>query len=281
MATPRSVTSKASLLQGQALLKIANKIPCHLGWEQCEQRRDARPSRLAKTSSSRGRPTRLSAGPPRHHVEGNSVEPDEVTDIVAGQPDALGRSEFGRARSRHPDFANGAEPEAAGRGSAGGGKRMAKNDPWILAEASETSPRKGSDKRRRSWVARARRTRPHPGTPKSRLAGVRRTANRGIRRIKGDLYIGRFVTSPAQARVSAPKDVREDRLGRREPPTFWPEQRRRSRPQREGKSGAPPRPRSEDQGRGTPATAFCRSADSRKGTVAGAEGGSALPTGPL
>ena len=64
-------------------------------------------------------------------------------------------------------------------------------------------------------MARARRTRPHPGTPKARPAGVRRTANRGTLRSKGDLYIGRFVTSPAQARVSAPKDVREDQLGRR------------------------------------------------------------------
>ena len=61
-----------------------------------------------------------SAGPPKHLVERNFVELVEVTDIVAGQPAAPGRSEFGRARSRHPDFAHGAEPEAAGRGGAGG-----------------------------------------------------------------------------------------------------------------------------------------------------------------
>ena len=53
-----------------------------------------------------------SAGPPKHLVERNFVELVEVTDIVAGQPAAPGRSELGRARSRHPDFANGAEPEA-------------------------------------------------------------------------------------------------------------------------------------------------------------------------
>ena len=55
----------------------------------------------------------------------------------------------------------------------------------------------------------------HPGTPETRLAGGWRTANRGTRRGKGDLYKGRFVTSPSQARVSAPEDVREDQLGRR------------------------------------------------------------------
>ena len=64
MATPRSVTCKACFLQGQALFYIANKIPCHPCWEQRDQKRDARPSRLARTSSSRGCPLRLSAGPP-------------------------------------------------------------------------------------------------------------------------------------------------------------------------------------------------------------------------
>ena len=58
------------------------------------------------------------AGQPAAPCRGKLVELDEVTDTGAGQPAAWGRAEVGRARGLHPDFANGAEPDAAGRGCA-------------------------------------------------------------------------------------------------------------------------------------------------------------------